>query len=150
MRFYNGQSVVAVEVSATSNTTTIHGTFVNSSDRRLKEGIEQADYAECQRVFDSVEPKTYRRNDTETDQYRLGFVAQDVEANLPIKWQNIVRPFLFEHEDKTREDMLGVDYARLTCVLWGVVKNQQATIVDLATRCAELTARVTALERKKK
>ena len=141
MRFYNGQSVVAVEVSATSNTTTIHGTFVNSSDRRLKEGIEQADYAECQRVFDSVEAQTYRRNDTETSQHRLGLIAQDVQAALPAEWQNIVRPFMFEHEDKSREEMLGIDYARMTCVLWGVLKNQQATIVDMAARVAALEMR---------
>ena len=141
LRFYNAQSTVALEISATSNTTTIHGTFVNSSDRRLKEGIEQADYVECQRVFDNVEVQTYKRNDTETSQHRLGFIAQDVQAALPTKWQNIVRPFLFEHEDKSREEMLGIDYARLTCVLWGVLKNQQATIVNLDARVAALEMR---------
>ncbi len=141
LRFYNAQSLVSIEISATSNVTTIHGTFVNSSDRRLKVGIEQADSAECQRVFDNVEVQTYRRNDTETSQHRLGFIAQDVQAALPTKWQNVVRPFMFEHEDKSREEMLGIDYARLTCVLWGVLKNQQSTISDLAARVAALEMR---------
>jgi hypothetical protein len=99
-----------------------------------------ADYEKCQALFDAVDVKSYRRIDTETDQSRIGFIAQDIQTNAAPEWQNIVRPFLFEHEDKTREEMLGVDYARLTCVLWGVLKVQQ-------TRIDDLTSRISALEK---
>ena len=58
LRFYNAQGLVAVEVSATSNVTTIHGTFVNSSDYRLKTEIVHADYAKCQALFDAVDVKS--------------------------------------------------------------------------------------------
>jgi hypothetical protein len=138
-RMYNAQSAISLEVSATSNTTTIHGTFVNSSDERLKTDIQQADYTQCQQLFDNVEVKTYKRNDTETELTRLGFIAQDIQQHSSNEWENLVRSFLFEQEDKTQVERLGLDYSRLTCVLWGVCKNQQKQITDL-------TARVTALE----
>ena len=143
LRFYNAQSLVALEVSALSNTTTIHGTFVNSSDRRLKTDIAPADYEKCQALFDAVDVKSYRRIDTETDQSRIGFIAQDIQTNAAPEWQNLVRPFLFEQEDETRVERLGLDYARLSCVLWGVLKVQQSRIDDL-------TSRISALENKGK
>ena len=39
--------------------------------------------------------------------------------------------------------LLGLDYARLTCLLWAVCKNQKAEL-------AALTARVVTLESKKR
>jgi hypothetical protein len=100
------------------------------------------DYGKCQALFDAVDVKSYRRLDTETDQSRIGFIAQDIQANAAPEWQNLVRPFLFEQEDETRVDRLGVDYARLSCVLWGVLKVQQARIDDLTSRISALENKV--------
>ncbi len=140
-RFYNAQSLVSIEISATSNTTTIHGTLVNSSDSRLKTDIVPADYAKCQSLFDAVDVKSYKRIDTETDQSRIGFIAQDIQAHAAPEWENLVRPFLFEQEDETRVERLGLDYARLSCVLWGVLKNQQKRIDELISRVVVLENR---------
>jgi hypothetical protein len=115
------------------------GTFSSASDQRLKEQIKDADLDMCQTVFDAISPKTYKRNDVDQNKTRLGFIAQDFEANLPIEFQNIVAPFIHGIDDK--QEMLGLDYARITCILWGVCKNQQKAL-------QELTQRLEALETK--
>ncbi len=138
LRFYNAQSLVSIEISATSNTTTIYGTLTNASDSRLKTDIVPVDYGKCQALFDGVDVMNYRRVDTETDQRRIGFIAQDIQANAAPEWDNLVKPFLFEQEDETRVERLGLDYARLSCVLWGALKVQQARIDDLTSRISAL------------
>jgi hypothetical protein len=142
LRFYNAQSLVSIEISATSNTTTVYGSLVNASDSRLKTDIAPVDYGKCQALFDAVDVKSYKRVDTETDQSRIGFIAQDIAAHAAPEWENLVRPFLFEQEDETRVERLGLDYARLSCVLWGVLKNQQKRIDELTNRVSVLENKV--------
>ena len=88
-------------------------------------------------IFEKVSVKTYKRNDFETDKTRIGFIAQDFDHILPIEFQNIVSrsPWSQKNDSQEQDDteeLLGLDYARITCVLWNVVKK--------------LTQRVTALE----
>ena len=88
--------------------------------------------------------KTYKRVDHEGENrpYRLGLIAQDVEAALPSngKFANLVGSFQ-QAKDGDQEELLSVAYERLTCVLWTVVKDQQKQL-------AQLTARVASLESK--
>ena len=67
---------------------------------------------------------------------RIGFIAQDVEGNLPPEFANITMRYGGDMP------LLSLSYDRLVCVLWGVCKNLEHQI-------AALTARVTALEAKK-
>ncbi len=123
----------ALQTSLGGVNVTCGGTFTQSSDARLKEEIKDADLDMCQTVFDAISPKTYKRNDYDQSKTRIGFIAQDFEANLPAEFQNIVSPFTHgTGEDK--QEMLGLDYGRLTCILWGVVKNQQKQIDDLIAK----------------
>jgi hypothetical protein len=119
-----------------------NGTTIASSDERLKTNVTNLPYAACQQVFDAIEARQYRRTDIETDKLRCGFIAQEVQAALPESMQNVVKPYPHTPVDGgDTVEYLGVDYARLTTVLWGVCKNQQAQL-------AALTARVVALESK--
>ena len=95
---------------------------------------------DCQTLFDAVTPKTYKRTDQTDAKWRIGVLAQDVQQNLPEKWDNLVGTFMHGPEDE-QEEMLSVSYDRLSLILWGVVKNQQKQL-------AELTARVASLESK--
>ncbi len=113
--------------------------LTQTSDESIKENIENASLGELQSIFDAVDVKTYTRTDIPGS--RVGFVAQDVEAAISeeSKLQNIVHPIY-----SNKAPLLGLDYARLaSTVLWGVCKQQQAAIADLAVR-------VSALESKKK
>jgi len=120
------------------------GSITQNSDEKLKTDIANLDYEACQRVFDKVEAKTYRRIDYETDKTRCGFIAQDVEVVLPESMQNIIGKYRYKLDAEAEElEYVGIDYSRLSSViLWGVCKIQQQQL-------ANLSARVVALEGKR-
>jgi hypothetical protein len=99
--------------------------YLSSSDQRIKNDIRDASLQSCQQVFDAVEVKTYERTDLAPGK-RIGFIAQDVQGSLPEEFANLVgtRP-------SGLGEVLTLDYSRLVCVLWGVVKNLQARIEAL-------------------
>ena len=100
--------------------------LAQTSDRRVKDDIQDADGAVMQDIFDAISSKTYTRNDGVAGK-RLGFIAQDVQEKLPEDWTNLV----FEQgeaEDDEEPPLLAIDYSRLVTVLWSVVKNMQHRI----------------------
>ena len=122
----------ALTVASATPNIVHHGTFGAASDARLKDDIQEANSEDCQQLFDAVAVKTYKRKDHETDKYRVGYVAQDVQAALPAdgKFQNLVTTFTHgEGDDKV--EMLAVDYSRLSCILWSVVKKLQTRVEAL-------------------
>lgn len=54
-------------------------TWLTSSDRRLKEDIEEADYSKCMEAISSVPVNSFELN----GEKQLGWVAQDVEDIIP-------------------------------------------------------------------
>ena len=95
---------------------------LNASDRRLKENIRRVPDQHLQRLFDAVEPQYYDRIGGGKDQ--LGFIAQDVQAAGK----------LGETLCKTMsgpEELLALDYQKLSVVLWGVVKGLQKRVDKL-------------------
>ena len=59
--------------------------FTNLSDSRVKTEMAEADVAELQQLFDSVEAKQYKRPDMNGD-LRLGFASNDFAG---AKWKNL-------------------------------------------------------------
>ena len=116
------------------------GTVTQNSDRQLKEDIRDADIQSITSVFDSVNVRTYKRNDYETTRTRIGFISQEVEAALPTEFQNIVGEYTKEEEGKDPIALKTLDYSRLVCILWGVCKNQQAELTTLTSRVTTLEA----------
>ena len=95
---------------------------LNASDRRLKENIRRVPDQHVQRLFDAVEPQYYDCIGGGKDQ--LGFIAQDVQAAGK----------LGETLCKTMsgpEELLALDYQKLSVVLWGVVKGLQKRVGKL-------------------
>ena len=89
---------------------------------------------QCVQIFDKVSVKTYKRNDFETEKTRIGFLAQDWQEALPTDFQNIVSA-------SGEDDMLGLDYARISCVLWNVCKSLQTRITALEGQAKKKTAK---------
>ena len=114
----------------------IGGSLTQNSDERLKEDIQDFDTAMCTQLVNMVSARTYRRKDIEQTKTRIGFVSQELLANLPSggEFQNIVLGYPHKEEGGGETEYLGVDYARLTCVLWTVVKKQQQQIDDLIAK----------------
>ena len=83
--------------------------FTNLSDSRVKTEMTEADVAELQQLFDSVEAKQYKRPDMNED-LRLGFASNDFAGT---KWKNLTGAARWS--DGT--EMVTLDYSRLTSVL---------------------------------
>ena len=88
---------------------------------------------EIQNIFNNVDVKIYERNDGPLGS-RIGFIAQDFQNSIDndSKFQNIVNPIF------TEPPLLGVDYSRLTTILWGVCKKQQELLTSLESRVLAL------------
>ena len=125
--------------------------LAQTSDRSIKENIEDASLDDLQAIFDSSNVKTYTRTDG-VDGKRLGFIAQDVKSELPDDIANIVfetRAPAPEGEEGTM--LLALDYGRLAaCVLWGVCKKQQQAIDALTNRLEVLEGQAKSSQKKPK
>ena len=110
-----GQAPLIVEISGVI--TTAYGQN-DLSDAKIKENIRDADVEEMQSIFDRAMPKRYDRIDTDL-KGQLGFLAQDEGTGVTgmTRQQN--------------EELLTLNYSRLTAVLWGVCKKLQSRVEAL-------------------
>ena len=76
-------------------------------------------------MLDAVNAKTYKRLDLENQISRVGFLAQDVQQHQKDEWGNLTAWIQGD------EPTLGMDYARLTAILWSICKNQEKRIKAL-------------------
>ena len=131
----------------TSNNATFGGpvsgvSFTSTSDASIKEGAEVVSPGECRALFDAIDVKRYYRTDLQ--QRRVGFIAQDVEAVATGDFACLLGSRPKELPDTSTggtdaeqkpaapaELLLTLDYARLTTVLWGVVKELSARVAQL-------------------
>ena len=121
----SGIANMAVEpnTGGSSNGEVIFGYgHLNASDRRLKTNIRRVPEQHVQRLFDAVEPQYYDRIGGGRDQ--LGFIAQDVQAAGKLG-ETLCKTMSGE------EELLALDYQKLSVVLWGVVKSLQKRVEKL-------------------
>ena len=113
----SGLANLAVEpnTGGSSNGEVIFGYgHLNASDRRLKTKIRRVPEQHVQRLFDAVEPQYYDRVGGGKDQ--LGFIAQDAQAAGKLG-ETLCKTMSGE------EQLLALDYQKLSVVLGGVVKS---------------------------
>ena len=121
----SGIANLAVEpnTGGSSNGEVIFGYgHLNASDRRLKTNIRRVPEQHVQRLFEAVEPQYYDRIGGGKDQ--LGFIAQDVQAAGKLG-ESLCKTMSGE------EELLALDYQKLSVVLWGVVKSLQKRVEKL-------------------
>ena len=108
--------------------------YVTASDESIKEGVQTVSTEACMTMLKNIEAKTYTRNDLETTDKRVGYIAQDVAQFAPPEFTNLTA--------QVSEDILGLDYSRVgSPILWTICRKQE----DIEN----LTARLTALEKPK-
>jgi len=118
-----------------SRTVTATG-YASTSDRSLKDGIRTASLDDCLAMMRRIDAKTYVRKDVPG--HRIGFIAQDFQESVPPEFAN-----LLGMQYGGDEPLLSLDYSRISCVLWNVVKSQQAELEALTTRIIALEAKET-------
>ena len=114
--YYPNRLVVSGSVIATS--------YNNFSDASLKDDVLDVSESECVTLLEAVAPKTYRRNDLD-EHRRIGFIAQDLAANAPPAFN------VWAATTADGVEVLTVDYARLSAILWGVCRNLNARVAAL-------------------
>ena len=126
-----GSAAISQNLNVTGNITCT--SLTQTSDERVKENVQLADLVEIQNIFNNVDVKTYERNDGFLGS-RIGFIAQDFQNTIDYesKFQKIVNPIF------TEPPLAGLDYSRLTTILWGVCKKQQELITSLESRVQAL------------
>ena len=107
--------------------------FITASDQSIKTDVQSVSTDVCLNMLQSIEAKTYQRTDLETTAKRVGFLSQDVQQ-FSTEFPNLTAPI--------SESILGLDYSRLTPILWTLAKKQEEDIENL-------TVRLTALEKPK-
>ena len=127
---------IALKASANSFNCVCGGSITQNSDRRLKDNIEDADTESCQYLLKNVSARTYQRTDFQTDKTRLGFVSQELLDALPAggEFQNLVVPYSHEEADGSKAEYYGIDYGRISCILWTVVRSLTARIEVLEAK----------------
>jgi hypothetical protein len=100
--------------------------FTSTSDQSVKEDVQDVDLGQ---VFDAVAVKSYTREDKPEMGRRVGFLSQDVAAACASS--GLPDTFTAPMDDT---GLLGLDYGRLTTVLWSVCKRQQAALAALEAR----------------
>ena len=96
-------------------------------------------------MLNNIEAKTYTRTDLDTTDKRIGFIAQDIQANLPEEFKNVLGTVY----GNVNGALLGLDYSRLTPILWTLVKKQQELITSLESRVQALESTKTTAKAKK-
>ena len=116
------------------------------SDERLKTNIKdvESNFTECVK---NVKVKTFEYTDEKyknNDKY--GFIAQQLQENLPKEFSNIVK----ENKEKDSDDkFLSINYMKLSVILWGALQEEMAKTEYLESKLFETIARVEALEKPK-
>ena len=96
---------------------TVLGTTSSTSDERLKTDIQPIDQDLCVQIVKSIEPKTYIKNNNQKRE--CGLIAQHLLEKLDDNTQNLVT----EISDDTFGHIYGIDYSRLTTVLWSTCRD---------------------------
>lgn len=116
--------------------------FINSSDRRLKENIEEITTDESKELIDEVKVYSFNlkneSDENEPKRKHYGVIAQELQEIAP----ELV------HEDKTENHYLSVNYTEIIPHLINVVKDQKKTINDLTERIEKLESIINELIKK--
>ena len=130
-----------VTASSLTHSDNIVGDPQSLSDTRLKRNQAIVPVTDLTSIFNAIEAKEYdlvKGNDIDGTELpterRFGFIADDVQAAIAgSDWSNIVGA-----KPVRDTEYLTLDYSRLVCVLWGVVKG-------LSVRVSTLEATVDAI-----
>ena len=99
-------------------------------------------------MFDSVDVKTYERNDLQHEK-RIGFIADNFFDALPEEFLSIVSEHTYQKPVEDGEPIpppqaiKQLDYSRLVCILWGALKNTNKRVSELENRMNQKAKKTT-------
>ena len=115
-----------VNINSNSNITCVD--LVETSDKRLKDNILDVD-EDCSEIVKKVNVKTYNLKSDDKKKNHIGFIAQEIKAILPDKFEAVV------NEDS---EYMGINYGKMSAILWKCCQEQQSKIEHLESSVYEL------------
>ena len=110
------------------------------SDERKKENIEDVD-EDCSEIIKKIKVKTFNYKEDKKKKKNIGFIAQDVYKKVPTKFEAVVNDY---------GDYMGLDYGKMSSILWKALQEQMEIISKLESRLFEAEDEIKALKGKGK
>ena len=121
-------------IDLTATTVTINGTFVDSSDSRLKYDIDNIK-SNCMNVIKKFKPKKFKRHDrNDGGKTHIGYIADEVLKAIPKEFENVV--------SKDRE-YLGLNYLVLPVLV-------HKAVLELSDKIDKLEKEIKEFKKEKK
>ena len=116
-------------IDLTATTVTINGTFVDSSDSRLKYDIDNIK-SNCMNVIKKFKPKKFKRHDrNDGGKTHIGYIADEVLKAIPKEFENVVS------QDR---EYLGLNYLVLPVLVHKAVLELNDKVDKLEKEIKEL------------
>ncbi len=121
----NGGKGSTYEINYGTGHVSFMGGSTNVSDASLKSTPEDASTEDCLQMLRQVSARTYSRLDLEPGKSRIGLIAQEVRDAAPPAFGGLIESCSHSNSqggDAERE-ILTLDYARLSAVLWQCTRS---------------------------
>ena len=110
------------------------------SDEQKKENVEDVDEDCSEIVNKKIKVKTFNYKEDKKKKKNIGFIAQDVYKKVPTKFEAVVNDY---------GDYMGLDYGKMSSILWKALQEEMTKTEYLESKLFETIARVEALEKPK-
>ena len=123
------EPATGTNIDLTATTVTINGTFVDSSDSRLKYDIDNVK-SNCMNIIKKFKPKKFKRHDrNDGGKTHIGYIADEVLKAIPKEFENVVS------QDR---EYLGLNYLVLPVLVHKAVLELNDKIDKLEKEVKEL------------
>ena len=122
---------------------TLEGDLVDTSQKDKKYDIEEADF-NFTKIVNSIKPHTFKMKEEKEmgiTKTHIGFIAEEVEENIPEKVENILVKV---------DGIKKLSYVKMNSILWGAVREQQQKIEHLEACMFEMMEEIKELKGKGK
>ena len=126
------------EINYGTGHVTFMGGSTNVSDASLKSTPEDASTEDCLQMLRQVSARTYSRLDLEPGKSRIGFIAQEVKQAAPPLFGGLLGTSSHSNsQGGDGREILTLDYARLSAVLWQCTRSLLARVEALEAKLAQ-------------
>ena len=134
----NGGKGLVYDIHYTTGHVSFTGGQSTVSDASLKTEPKHANTEECLQMLRSVSARTYERIDLEPGKSRIGFIAQEVRDAAPQAFGGLLGTSSHSsNRGDAEREILTLDYARLSAVLWQATRSLLARVEALEARLAQ-------------
>ena len=99
---------------------------------------QDANTEDCLQMIRSVSARTYERIDLQPGKSRIGFIAQEVQSAAPQAFGGLIATSSYRsNRGDAEREILSLDYARLSAVLWQATRSLLARVEALEARIAQ-------------